>query len=219
MFSTDQSWLLFQAPQGKGVAAGVTGTLLFSPFEKRHFHKARGHNTYNYIFLQTQFCLLTGKHLSANKAPVALSPPALLAGVKALEEPPDPAKHSSQPQRRPCWGTAGLPQRGRSLRPWGWGGPAPPSLWPQLRTGNREQVQQSIDHHVHHTHLHLSLVHAWKEGESFPLTFYRGLGLSLPQPQLRAMICPAALPPAPRLLLSLTHLPFRGQISSTTPCQ
>lgn len=69
---------------GKEVAAGVTGALLFSPFEKRHFHKARNHSAYDYIFLQSQFCLLTGKNLSANKVPVAFFF-FLLALIKAFE--------------------------------------------------------------------------------------------------------------------------------------
>lgn len=68
---------------GKGVAAGVTGMLLFLPFDKRHFHEARNHSTYNYIFLQSQFYLLTGNYLSANKMPDAFFP--LLALIKAFK--------------------------------------------------------------------------------------------------------------------------------------
>lgn len=125
MFSTDQSWFLSLAPE-KEVAAGIRGTLLFSPFEKRHFHKARNHSTYNYIFLQSQFCLLTKKYLSASKAPGAFFFFPLLALIKAFEHlcttaeaDPQHSTAPSQAAQTPPGHSWALPWRSCSLWPWG----------------------------------------------------------------------------------------------------
>lgn len=60
---------------GKGGAAGAAGALLFASFGKNgDFHKARRNSTCDYVFLQSQFCLLRGEYLPASEMSGAFSP-------------------------------------------------------------------------------------------------------------------------------------------------